>query len=151
MRPAPLALWAAAPLALMSTFLTPTTGARADNGALAYAKAIAPITVDGDLSDWDADAPVYELDTVLVGEPQARFRLAYNAQDKALYVAMVITDDTHILAQNSLDTWYLKDSHILYFDPEHSKGGSGRESGARLGHQSALCLSGSSPGRARRD
>ena len=114
----------AAPIVFAVALFLPATIARADSGALAYAQAMDPISVDGDLSDWDADVPVYELGQALVGDTEARFRLAYNAADQALYVAMEVEDDTHILDEDSVDTWYLKDSHILYFDPEHSANGS---------------------------
>jgi len=114
----------AAPIALTAALSLSAANARADNGALAYAHSMDPITLDGDLSDWSADLPIYKLGQVLVGDTKARFRLAYNAADQALYVAMEVEDDTHILDEDSVDTWYLKDSHILYLDPEHSTNGS---------------------------
>ncbi|GLQ21918.1 serine hydrolase domain-containing protein [Algimonas porphyrae] len=100
------------------------TLAYADNGELAYAFDAPSIKVDGDLSDWPEDVIRYDLDRQLIGDVDAYFQVAYNASEGAVYIGLSVGDDIHIASEDSLDTLNLKDSHILYLDPYHSKNGS---------------------------
>lgn len=98
--------------------------AYADNGELAYAFSMPPITVDGELSDWPQTIQRYDLTRQLLGDDKASFQVAYNADERSIYIALTIKDDIHIPPEESQDSLNLKDSHILYFDPDHSKNGS---------------------------
>lgn len=98
----------------------------------AYAFPVEDILIDGDLSDWPDHLPVIEIKKNYFGKDMpkadqfsARFRTAYSVSKKAIYVAMEINDDVHIVEDRDDATWNLYDGCILYFDPIHSIHGSG--------------------------
>ncbi len=78
--------------------------ARAHNGKLAVAQPVAGIELDGDLSDWPEDMVRYPLLLTEYGaEPedaedfQGSFRLGYNEQENALFIAVEVQDDSPVL------------------------------------------------------
>jgi CubicO group peptidase (beta-lactamase class C family) len=75
--------------------------AEAHNGTLGLCWPLTGITLDGDLGDWPADLPRYPIAAKGEGaEPSgpadlaAWFRLGYNIDENALYVAVEVEDDS---------------------------------------------------------
>lgn len=103
--------------------------AQAWNGAIGYATHMAPPTLDGDLSDWpEADSwmPIaynYFHAADNDDDLSAKVRFGYNVEDGSLYVAIQVTDDTHISPQN--DNWRTGDAAIVYLDTRHAQTASG--------------------------
>ena len=75
----------------------------AHNGAVAIAVPVEGITIDGDLSDWPErmrEYPITNTDTGEAVDPddlQAFFRLGYSVSEKALYVAVVVDDQSTVI------------------------------------------------------
>ena len=79
----------------------PTYG---QNGAVGVALPAKGITVDGDLSDWPEGLQTYPIERIEYGDKlggkddlNAHFRIAYNAGERALYVAVEVRDDSLVL------------------------------------------------------
>lgn len=105
----------------------------ANNGQLAFAYPInkGPIEIDGKLDEWPANMRIYDIKKVFNGGQsplpenfKASFRIAHKASEKAVYIALEIQDDTHIIVNDVQDDWSQQDSVILYFDTVHSIKGS---------------------------
>ena len=84
------------PLLLLS-FPHPTS---AHNGAVAIAVPVEGIVVDGDLSDWPEGMREYPIELPESGDKpvdeedfQGSFRIGFNEQENALYVAVGALDD----------------------------------------------------------
>ena len=82
-------------LFLFASFVLHPHSSHAHNGAVAIAVPIEGIVVDGDLSDWPEGVRRYEIARFGAGTPlgsagdfKAEFRISYNAQENALYVAV---------------------------------------------------------------
>ena len=84
------------------------------------------IVIDGDFSDWPDDAmwnelqPRWGVSPENVQDMQARFAVAYNVEENALYVAVKVQDDSPVLEGENLP-WYNVDGCDLYVDPEHTE------------------------------
>ena len=91
----------------------------AHSGKTCYAHfAQSPISIDRNLTDWP-QAGQYNIQRAGGTDFQAYFMVNYNEQ--TLYVAMAVTDDIHLKAQNSVRNWDRKeDRHILFLDFDHS-------------------------------
>lgn len=87
-------LWAALLAALL--LLAPSNVQCGSGVALAYP--VEGIRIDGDLSDWPAALPRYPIAIAAFGRPRnaqecsAEFRLGYNENENALYVAIDVQD-----------------------------------------------------------
>lgn len=73
----------------------------AHNGAMAIAVPVKGIKVDGDLSDWPAGMRRYPIARPEFGDKpkgpadfQGEFRIGYNSQENALYVAVEVQDES---------------------------------------------------------
>ncbi len=109
-----------------------TTPAVANNGAVALARPVRSVVIDGDLADWDGTHRVYPIERVggedAVGPPDAAasFRVAYNAEEGALYVGLEVEDDSYVPSSAlGVEDWTGRDGHLLYVDREHRPRGSG--------------------------
>ena len=78
--------------------------AHAHNGRVALAYPVANITLDGDLSDWPEDLVAYPVDTPRKGVPprdandfEASFRVGYNLEENAFYLAVKVRDESFVL------------------------------------------------------
>ena len=98
----------------------------AHNGTLALAQQIQSITVDGDLSDWPADATRYDLRFAGEGDPlnsendlSAFFMVGYDGEAQVLYVAVDVTDDSVVRQQPPRSNWNTQDSCELYVQLQH--------------------------------
>ncbi|MDP6496169.1 MAG: penicillin-binding protein, partial [Dehalococcoidia bacterium] len=73
----------------------------AHNGAVAIAVPVEGIVVDGDLSDWPAAMRRYSIELVEEGDVptdgadyQGDFRIGFNEQENALYIAVEVQDES---------------------------------------------------------
>ncbi|MEM9304412.1 MAG: serine hydrolase, partial [Pseudomonadota bacterium] len=105
--------------------------AHADNGRIGYAGAMAPITVDGQLSEWPAALQHHPIEVRYFGnEPEneqdlsASFRIGFNADRDEIYVAVEIVDDSHRTPPGER-RWLDGDGVAIYIDATHSPRGSG--------------------------
>lgn len=97
------------------------------NGAVAFAYPVSGITVDGNLDDWPSIATKYPVDRVEFGEkPNSKrdstvyFRIGFNEEQQALYVAVETTDESLVVDNTS---WNTHDSCNLFIDNQHFSSG----------------------------
>lgn len=117
-------------LGALALLLAAAGGVRAYNDAVAIAVPLEGISVDGELSDWPADLPVYFirentdaygptdlsgtlLDTSADFSP--RFRVGYSAKERLIYVALEARDDS--LAEGDGCELYLHALQDMEEDP----------------------------------
>ena len=88
---------------IIASLVAHASYAFAHNGVVAHARPAAGIVVDGDLSDWPADAPSYPIRTQQIGSApvdsydfDGQFRVAWHANG-SLWVAVDLVDDETIL------------------------------------------------------
>ena len=106
---------------------------QADNGEIAHALPLDGIVVDGDLADWPAGLPRHPVR--MNGEREAvessdsfaaSFRAGYDTVENAVYIALEVVDDVHVVADDTRpDDWQRFDSAIAYVDFKHTVIGSG--------------------------
>ncbi len=124
---------------------------RAANDSIALAYPVSQITVDGDLSDWPKDLQVYPIAHCEVGEnPQgdddasASFRVGYNVEEQAIYVAVEVDDDSNVVNNFASKDWTAQDGNEIYLDDEHRRNGSNVEQfsfyGTKLQHMRSKVL-----------
>ena len=74
------------------------SAAQSNSSGVVLAHPLSGIKIDGDLSDWPADLPRYPVLLRMFGAPRdaedcsADFRVGYNEQENALYVAVEVQD-----------------------------------------------------------
>ncbi|MBT4500315.1 MAG: hypothetical protein HOC74_21490, partial [Gemmatimonadetes bacterium] len=112
-------------LLLLFTLLHPHPS-QAHNGAVAIAVPVEGITIDGDLSDWPEDMRRYP--TILpesgvrpkdLNDFQGSFRIGYNDQENALYIAVEVQDESVVI--DTTATWDTQDGCEIYVDVEHKE------------------------------
>ncbi len=109
------------------------TDSHADNGEIAHAAPLSGIVIDGELADWPAELPRYAVRTNGDREAveqndsfAASFRAGYNPAERAVYIALEIVDDVHVVPDEAQpDEWARFDSVIAYVDFNHTTTGSG--------------------------
>ncbi|MCG8305897.1 MAG: serine hydrolase [Cytophagales bacterium] len=97
----------------------------------AHAYPIANIAVDGDVSDWPENVTRYSIENVYgnalenAEDFEAYFMVGHNLLSQSLYIAVVVSDDAHLIdtAQNA--RWDTQDTYSLYLDSQHLPSGSG--------------------------
>jgi CubicO group peptidase (beta-lactamase class C family) len=116
---------------LVAAILVGSSPTYAQNGAVGVAYPAKGIAIDGDLGDWPAGLQTFPIDRIengdkLVGKDdlKAHFRLAYNAAERALYVAVEVRDDSIVLDGPGDTAWNAQDGCELYIDAAHAGGGS---------------------------
>ena len=116
---------------LIICLLALSTATHAQNGAAATAMPISGITVDGDLSDWPESLTQFPISYPESGDPpqspedlQATFRMAYDQHEQLLYVAVLVQDESIVLADNKGDlcelyipngVWQYGEPHVFRF------------------------------------
>lgn len=102
------------------------------NGAIAHAYPVSSITIDGNTQDWPKDFTRYPINKLPYGggpkdknDFDAYFQVGYNLSEKALYIVVVITDDSHIVDTTDASEWNTQDTFNFYIDQQHSPDGSG--------------------------
>lgn len=87
-------------MSLLAVCFTCCLPVLAHNGSIAYAYPLGKITVDGDFSDWPANATKYMIATHLSDTKPTNnadfsgfFQLGYRLDNSSLYIAFSITDD----------------------------------------------------------
>ena len=100
----------------------------AHNGAVAIAVPIEGIMVDGDLSDWPEGMKEYPIERCEYGDKpvdeedfQGSFRIGYNEQENALYVAVEVQDESTVIDTTAEAAWDTQDGCEVYVDVEHGE------------------------------
>ena len=109
------------------------TNSQADNGEIAHAVPVDGIVIDGDLADWPAELPRHPVrmngESEVVEQSEsfaAGFRAGYDAAENAVYIALEVVDDVHVVSDDAgSDDWQRFDSVIAYVDFNHTTTGSG--------------------------
>jgi len=103
----------------------------AHNGAGALAYPVKNIRIDGSLADW-ADARRYAIALAQsqikpkgADDLSAFFMIGYNPSEKALYVAIEVTDTDYVSDTTKYVRWDTQDAVQLYLDVRHLVEGSG--------------------------
>ena len=93
----------------------------AHNGAIAIAVPVEGITVDGDLSDWPEGMRKYPIELPEAGvaprdtlDFQGSFRIGFNEEENALYVAVEMRDESVVV--DTVGGWDSQDGCELYVD-----------------------------------
>ena len=95
----------------------------AHNGTVAFAWPVTGIVVDGDLSDWPEGMPSYAIGWE--GAPRhtdgsdGSFRVAYSAQQNALYLAVTMHDSSILADPGETGEWDVQDGCELWVDARH--------------------------------
>ena len=94
---------------------------QAHNGVVAIAVPVEGITVDGDLSDWPAGMVKYPLARPEFGDPpqdesdfSGTFRIAYQAAEQALYIAVDVEDESTVITTSAPSDWDTQDGCEIY-------------------------------------
>ncbi len=106
---------------------------QADNGEIARAAPLDGVVIDGNLADWPAELRRYpvrmngEREAVELSDSfAASFRAGYDAAENAVYIALEVVDDVHVVSDEAgPDDWQRFDSAIAYVDFNHTVNGSG--------------------------
>ena len=98
----------------------------AHNGKIGRAYPLANITVDGDLKDWPKNAIKYPINTTTSDMKPAGqndfsgfFQVGYSLNNRSLYLAIVITDDSFIEDTSANVAWNTQDGLELNIDARH--------------------------------
>ncbi|MFH1570522.1 MAG: two-component regulator propeller domain-containing protein, partial [Gemmatimonadota bacterium] len=110
--------------------LAGATPAAAHNGRLALAFPMAPITVDGDLSDWPAGAVPYPIRLTEYGlrpadpsDCEAYFLVGYSGPANSLYLAVEVHDQSVVVGPPGADQWNTADGCEVTVDyRQHGEG-----------------------------
>ncbi|WP_250847069.1 serine hydrolase [Aquisphaera insulae] len=124
------------------TFLIGPPSTRGQNGAVAVAYPTTGITIDGRLDDWPAGQRSYPIERLESGDKlrdakdlKASFRVAYRADEHALFVAVVVEDDSIVLDGPGEPVWDKQDACELFIDAARPAEGSPFFQYARYGNQ----------------
>ncbi|WP_422928955.1 serine hydrolase [Singulisphaera sp. PoT] len=117
----------------------------AQNGAVAIARPIGGIVIDGDLKDWPEGLPIYPIERVEFGDKakgkedfKASFRVAVNAAEHALYVAVEVEDESSLLDGPGEPSWDGQDGCEIFLNAVHAPDGSPFLQYARYGNKNRI-------------
>lgn len=117
---------------LLGLVILTACGVKGHNGKIAYAYPLGTIRVDGDLSDWPENAKKFPLSAVIIGERipapadfSGYFQTGYRADNRSLYIAFTITDDSFIQDTSENVRYNTQDGLELCLDARHLPFGSG--------------------------
>ncbi|MFT5375272.1 MAG: two-component system sensor histidine kinase/response regulator [Candidatus Latescibacterota bacterium] len=80
---------------------------------LVVAEAVKNIEVDGDFSDWPTGIPSHSFQS-LDNQLKAVYRIAYDLDHAALYIALEVSDATPVLDRSSTASWNTQDGSEIY-------------------------------------
>ena len=112
-------------------FILPASHILAHNGNTALAYPSKNIVIDGDLSDWSGaerhflHLTLSEVKPVSAEDLSGYFMIAYNLNDRTLYVAVEITDNDYVSDTTRQVSWNSQDGIELDLDIRHLAEGSG--------------------------
>ena len=98
---------------------------------IAYAWPVAGIKIDGEISDWPDNMAHFDIQYQDGNELKdkedliAYFQTAYNLAEQALYFAIVISDDSHVVDSSEQAKWDAQDKYFFFLDSRHLPSGSG--------------------------
>jgi len=105
--------------------------AAAHNGEITLALPVDGIVIDGDLSDWPEGLKEYAIGRAEYGvaptdtaDYNGSFRIGYNVEENALYVAVEVEDQSTVISPAGEGNWDTQDGCEIYLDLGHALGGS---------------------------
>jgi hypothetical protein len=120
------------PAALSGLILFVGLHSFAHNGKIGRAYPLANITVDGDFKDWPKNAIKYPINTTTSAmKPSSQndfsgfFQVGYSLDNRSLYLAIAITDESFIEDTSANVAWNTQDGLELNIDGRHLPFGSG--------------------------
>jgi CubicO group peptidase (beta-lactamase class C family) len=112
------------------------------NGSVGVAYPASGITIDGKLDDWPEGLQKYPIARIEDGDQSsgeadltAHFRIAYHPDERALYVAVEVQDDSSVLDGPGEPIWNGQDGCELFLDSNHAAGVSHVVQHCRYGNQ----------------
>ncbi len=106
--------------------------ANGHNGSVAYARPVGTIKIDGNFSDWPQNLQKYTIEShlsdtrpVSASDFSGFFQVGYNIENRSLYIAFTITDDSFIEDTSENVRWNTQDCLELGIDARHLVTGSG--------------------------
>ena len=119
---------------MAASLLGLSLAAHAHNGRIALAHPVGDIVVDGDFSDWPADLQRYPIALNEYGLPPldaddfaADFRVAYNRQARALYLAIDVRDQAAVIDTSNRRDWFTQDACEIYFNTTHGQSSTAKQ------------------------
>jgi CubicO group peptidase (beta-lactamase class C family) len=104
----------------------------AHNGKVGHAYPLPKIAVDGNLSDWPSTSVKYIINSQLSetkalndADYNGYFQIGHRLDERALYIAFTITDDSFMEDSSQNVRWNTQDGLELYLDARHLPVGSG--------------------------
>jgi CubicO group peptidase (beta-lactamase class C family) len=104
--------------ALLCLAIASSRVAQAHSGPHLAAYPMKSIVLDGDLSDWPADAREYSVPTSNAKNLDCHFRLGFDRSAGVLFVGVVVRDD-HIVLEGKGQPWNAQDSLEVFVDADH--------------------------------
>lgn len=94
---------------------------QAHNGAVAYARPMDAVAVDGDVSEWPAEMIRYPMEKIRVGisaaneqDLSAHFRIGYTPSVRKIFIAVEVIDQSIMLDTSGYVGWDTHDGVELY-------------------------------------
>ena len=118
-------------ICILGLTFTSSQALLAHNGKIAHARPLGTITIDGNLTDWPANAVKYNIITLSPAKPTSGddfsgyFQVGYRAEERALYLAITITDNDFVEDTSASVAWNSQDCLELCLDATHLSFGSG--------------------------
>ncbi|MBK8882640.1 MAG: serine hydrolase [Bacteroidales bacterium] len=108
-----------------------TTKTSTVEASVALAYPVTNITIDGNDTDWPVKSVKYRIGNIFWKKPDTNadisgyFMTGYNPVEQALYFAVVVSDDSHIIDTSANAGSNNQDSYSLYLDSKNLPSGSG--------------------------
>ena len=125
---------------LASLLVSAMSLAYGHSGHIAVAHPVKAITIDGKLSDWPKNVRTYPVTNVAYGDKpgndadlSAHFRVGYNVEQRCLYVAVEVADDSTVIDSSPDANWDTQDGCDIYVDGIHLRDRSAMAQYSRFG------------------
>lgn len=117
---------------MLASVLVVAQQSNAHNGKIGRAYPVSNITIDGNFSDWPKNAVKYLINTTTSDAKPANnddfsgyFYVGYSLDNRSLYLAIAITDDSFVEDTSSAVAWNTQDGLEFNIDARHLSSGSG--------------------------
>ena len=133
------------PVFIVSLFASVASRAHGGDSTIAVAFPVDSITIDGNLSEWPTDIQTYPVTHVDYGvkpgnhdDLSAHFRVGYNVDNRCLYFAVEVVDDSSVIDSSPNANWDTQDGCDIYVDGVHRAERSAVTQYCRFGNQNQV-------------